>query len=348
MAAAGPMIAKISKGSTFAGVGRYLYAVGKNHEAHSNPRAIAGDGVLRDDRRAWRPWSEDMQWCAERRPEIKKPVWHCSLRAAPEDRLLTDEQWARIAGEHITAMGLTGHPWVAVRHGDDHVHIVACRVDGSGKVWKDSHDYSRAMKSARAIEVEHGLAVVDADRPSSRQAKVTASERSRNERLNRGRGRQLEPERVRLADLMRAARDRAGRGGLTGWHHELERAGVLFEAHTTSTGRVSGYRLSLPGWTDPTGAQVWLKASQVDRSMGWQNLKKALGADRPGGDQLPLTAAQLAAQAFPVSAAEIARAARLAGGRPTTDRGPGPIAPATPARRRGPGDRGPGRDGPSR
>jgi Relaxase/Mobilisation nuclease domain len=341
------MIAKISRGSTFAGVGRYLYSTGKGNEAHVNPRAIAGDSVLLDDRRAWRPWAEDMQWCASQRPQVAKAVWHCSLRAAPEDPILSDDRWARIAREHITAMGLSEHPWVAVRHGDDHVHIVASRVDGHGKVWKGAHDYAQAMKSARAIEQEHGLAVVDADRPNSRLAKTTASERARTARLNRGRGRPQEPERVRLADLMRTARDRAARRGLAAWHRELEHVGVLYEAHTTSTGRVSGYRLSLPGWTDPAGAQVWLKASQVDRGMGWQSLKTALGATGPGGDQLPLTPAQIAAQSFPTSTAvEVARAARIAGGRPAAGRAqPRPATPAAP-RPRDPGDR--GRGGPGR
>jgi hypothetical protein len=51
-----PMISKIRKGSSFAGLGRYLYSTGKHHEAHVNPRVVAGDSVMRDDTRGWRPW----------------------------------------------------------------------------------------------------------------------------------------------------------------------------------------------------------------------------------------------------------------------------------------------------
>ncbi len=334
------MITKISKGSTFAGLGRYLYAVGKGHEAHVDPRAIAGDGVLIDDRRGWRPWSEDLQWCASRRPEIKKPVWHCSLRAAPEDPTLPDARWAQIAAAHVTAMGLDGWPWVAVRHGDDHVHLVVCRVDAAGRLWRDSHDYARAMRSARAIEREQGLAVVDADRPAGRLATTTASERSRTDRLNRRTGRAVDPERVRLAELMHTAQAAAAGQGLAAWHRELERAGVLWQAHVTSSGRVSGYRVSLHGWTDRDGETVWLKASQVDRGLGWQKLRAALGADTAGADRMPATAAQLAAQAFPTAtAAEVERAARLATGRPATGRATAVTGPGAVPRPREHGDR---------
>jgi hypothetical protein len=330
------VIAKISKGKTFAGIGRYLYRVGKGHEAHVNPRVVAGDRVMRDDSRGWRPWVDDMVWCAEQLPDVVRPVWHCSLRAAPEDRLLTDAEWGRIAAEHIETMGLAGHPWVAVRHGDDHVHIVACRVDVQGQVWRDSHDYARATASARTIEQGHGLAAVVPKRANSRLAKTTASERQRTERLNRKHGRTEEPERVRLATRMRVALDnaRAAGGGLAAWHRELDRVRVAYRPVTNPDGsRVIGYRVSLPDWTDADQQQVWLKTSQVDRRMSWPKLRTALGADTAGADRPPRTAAQLAAQAFPHA----------------TRTQPAPASSSGPARPVPPPQRDPrGREGPSR
>jgi hypothetical protein len=66
-------------------------------------------------------------------------VWHCSLRAAPEDPILSDGQWAQISGEFMHGMGLAPYGdhgavrWVAVRHADDHIHIVTtlAREDGT-------------------------------------------------------------------------------------------------------------------------------------------------------------------------------------------------------------------------
>lgn len=56
-----------------------------------------------------------------------KHVWHCSVRAAPEDRTLSDEDWAVIARRVLNATGIApaGDPdacrWVAVRHAEDHI-----------------------------------------------------------------------------------------------------------------------------------------------------------------------------------------------------------------------------------
>ena len=74
-----------------------------------------------------------------------KPVYHLTIAAAKDprtgqllDRYLTDAQWADIAAEYLHRIGLArrdedgGVRWVAVRHADDHVHVVAtlARQDG--------------------------------------------------------------------------------------------------------------------------------------------------------------------------------------------------------------------------
>jgi hypothetical protein len=42
-----------------------------------------------------------------------KPVWHCSMRAAPEDQVLSDGQWAQVAAEvmHRTGLAQTSPHW---------------------------------------------------------------------------------------------------------------------------------------------------------------------------------------------------------------------------------------------
>jgi hypothetical protein len=128
-------------------------------------RVLSG-GVVLDDRRGWRPWAADMAWAASLRPEAARPVWHCALRTAPVDRLLPDPVWAAIATAHVQAMGLAGFLWVAVRHGPDHIHVVARRVDERGRLWRDGHDYARAMRSARVLEHTFGLTPLPAVRPA--------------------------------------------------------------------------------------------------------------------------------------------------------------------------------------
>jgi hypothetical protein len=54
-------------------------------------------------------------------------VWHCPVRLHPDDPVLADEQWQHVANRLMTATGLhqAGCRWIAVRHADDHIHLVA-------------------------------------------------------------------------------------------------------------------------------------------------------------------------------------------------------------------------------
>ena len=120
---------------------RYLYGPGRSNE-HTDPHVVAGwrhpaelEPPLRaDGRRDFRrlngllnqPRAALGQW------GYARPVWHCSLRSAPGDRLLSDDEWAGIAHDVMDRTGLARYGeeddavrWIAVRHAADHVHIVA-------------------------------------------------------------------------------------------------------------------------------------------------------------------------------------------------------------------------------
>ena len=88
-----------------------------------------------------------------------RPVWHCSMRAAPGDRMLSDDQWAVIAHEVMHGTGLSPYGqedqavrWIAVRHGDDHIHLVAmlARQDGG----KPSLSWERYKVRAACLAAE--------------------------------------------------------------------------------------------------------------------------------------------------------------------------------------------------
>lgn len=93
----------------------------------------------------------------------RRPVWHCSVHNHPADPILSDQQWSVIAAEFTAAVGLAppaddgGARWVAVRHGTDHIHIVATlmRQDGA-TVWA-RNDYRRCQQLARDLEHRFGL-----------------------------------------------------------------------------------------------------------------------------------------------------------------------------------------------
>ena len=102
------MIGKVCpRGQDVAGLIRYLYGPGRREE-HTDPHIIAGYRPPSDLEPPLRAnGSRDFRRLAGllRLPHdvlgkwgYAKPVWHCSMRAAPEDRLLSDREWAQHRG----------------------------------------------------------------------------------------------------------------------------------------------------------------------------------------------------------------------------------------------------------
>ncbi len=131
-------------------------------------------------------------------PGYAKPVWHCSVRAAPDDRLLSDAEWAQVAAQVMDRTRLVpagddlGVRWVAVRHAADHVHIVAtlARQDGTQpRVW---NDFYRVREACQDAEARVGLRSTP---PADRTAARCPSRSEVEQAARRGWG---EPPRVTL------------------------------------------------------------------------------------------------------------------------------------------------------
>jgi hypothetical protein len=106
-----------------------------------------------------------------------KPVWHCTIRAHPDDRTLTDDEWVQIATDVMDRTGLSpagqqdnATRWVAIRHGDDHIHIVATLARQDGGELRLPFDYYRVADACRAAEGRYGL------RPARREATTRGPE----------------------------------------------------------------------------------------------------------------------------------------------------------------------------
>ncbi|MFI1532779.1 relaxase/mobilization nuclease domain-containing protein [Streptomyces griseus] len=263
------MIANITKGRKAVGALVYDFGPGRRDE-HINPRIVAGNvtGTPLQVARA-------IDHTARRRPGITAPIWRTSLSLPDEDGILPDAQWSAIATAFIADMGFGGAPWVAVRHGDDHIHLTVSRVDWAGQLLTDRWDYRRAREAADRLEEEHGL-VRAADRfraegPQVRNNELEASKRRRGPEPARP------PEREELRRLVREVRD-ASRGlGRAAFESGLADVGVGVRANVASTGRMNGYSFTLEGWTDGSGEQVWVAASKVARELRWAQLKTVIG-----------------------------------------------------------------------
>lgn len=284
------MIANITKGRKAVGAILYDFGPGRRDE-HVNPRIVAGNvtGTPMQVARA-------IDHTARQRPEIKTPIWRTSLSLPDEDGVLPDAQWAEIATAFVADMGFDGAPWVAVRHGDDHVHLTVSRVDWSGQLLTDRWDYRRARQAADRLEEEHGL-VPARERFRAEGPQVRNNELEAARRRGRAHDTALPPEREELRRIVREVRD-ANRGlGRAAFESGLEDAGVSFRANVApSTGRMSGYSFTLAGWTDGDDAQVWVAASKVAKDLRWADLGKVLG-DGPATPTVPDPRAELVAAA---------------------------------------------------
>jgi hypothetical protein len=188
------MIGKVLRGTNASGLLRYLYGPGQANE-HTDPHLVAGfsdPAELEPERRPG--GSPDLRRLAGLLAQplaalgsrgCDKPVWHCSVRAAPEDRVLSDAEWAQVAAGIMDRTGLAsqgddlGVRWVAVRHAGDHIHIVATLARQDGGKPSTWNDFFRVRGACRDAERRFGLrSTAPADRTAARHATRAEAEQA--------------------------------------------------------------------------------------------------------------------------------------------------------------------------
>jgi hypothetical protein len=278
------VIGKISvpRGERVVGLLYYLYGPGRCEE-HTDPHLVAGwrhpaelEPPLRPD------GSRDFRLLTGllNQPHVAlgprgldRPVWHCALRAAPEDRLLSDAEWAQIAADvmHRTGLSLRGAEeegvrWAAVRHGADHIHLVAVLARQDGRKPRLDFERYRVREACQAAEQRYGLrCTAPADRTAAARSSRAESEKARR----RGQG---EPPRVRLRRLVAAAA--AGAGSEQEFCAQLTQAGVAVRLRYSPSrpGQVTGYAVALAGDTSAAGEPVWYSGGKLAADLTWPKL----------------------------------------------------------------------------
>ena len=185
--------------------------------------------------------------------------WHCSLRTAPGDPVLTDAQWADVAAEVLDRTGLPRGDdgacrWVAVRHADDHIHLVVTLARQDGRRAALHNDFCRVGEGCRAVEERYGLRITAGrDRTAARRpvraeiekaARIgqpeTARDRLRREVQTAAAASTREAEflgRLRAAGVMVRARIQCRRD-------DRPRAGGALALHLDGTGPIGSSPLS--------------------------------------------------------------------------------------------------------
>ncbi|MFI5984294.1 relaxase/mobilization nuclease domain-containing protein [Streptomyces sp. NPDC051555] len=280
------MITKISKaGANTHGVLRYLYGSGRANE-HTDPHLVASwDGFAPDPGRDEASTLAQLatvldlrvKQAGDRAPD--KHVWHCSVRAAPEDRILTDDEWAVIARRILNATGIApaGDPdacrWVAVRHAEDHIHIVATKVRGDLSTPRNWNDYPRADKECAAIEKEYGLRqVVRGDRTAAKRPTRAEQEKARRT------GSATTP-RERLRTTVRTAV--AAATSTEEFFTILRNTNMLVDVQHFPSGDIRGYKVALPDDTNAKGEPVWFSGSTLAPDLSYPKISERLAPTEP-------------------------------------------------------------------
>lgn len=284
------MIGKVTRGSDGAGLLRYLYGPGRANE-HTNPHLVAS--WLGDDRALLDPLepnrtpglgfaglSARLSLPVRLLPDQPdRPVWQCSMRTADGDRRLTDAEWATVAREVVERTGFApaGDPggcrWVAVRHADDHIHVVVvlARQDG-GKV-DTFRDWPKVHAAARAVERRFGLQqVTSPDRTATPAPTRAEVEKAARQGLP-------EPARRWLARQVR----QAAAGSLTQDQFAAALTGrsdlqVSWRYSQQNPGQVTGYRVGRAGDLNADGQQVWFSGSKLAPDLSLPRLQNRWSA----------------------------------------------------------------------
>ncbi|MFC4951027.1 relaxase/mobilization nuclease domain-containing protein [Pseudonocardia sp. GCM10023141] len=293
------MITKVVEGWRVGGLIAYLMGPGRAQE-HVNPRVIASwDG--RDA--AWQPQQTGpTEFDRELGPLIRALrapavaaglpeqdaggkrgyVWHCSVRLAAADRVLTDGEWAEITRELLHGAGVAtrddvgGPRWVAVRHADDHIHIavVLVRQDTCRRFWP-SHDRRRLRTAAKRIERRLGLT-------STAPADGTAARAPQRGEIEKARRQGREPARLELARAVRTAAVAAA--DVESFVDELRGAGYLVEVRRAPSGDPLGYKVARAADVTAAGVPVFYSGSKLAPDLSLPRLLSGWAAAAEGSD----------------------------------------------------------------
>ncbi|MFC4035826.1 relaxase/mobilization nuclease domain-containing protein [Streptomyces polygonati] len=276
-------------GANTRGLLGYLYGPG-THDEHLDPHIVAGFAMLgmpdpgRDENATLTQLGHHLdEPVALRNSEFGKRVtdhvWHCPVRTAPEDRYLSDTEWAQIAQRIVTAAGIAPEGddlacrWIAVRHADDHIHILATTVREDGRRPKLHDSGIRVGNECRQIEKDYGLRRLNkGDRTGTRapsQAEMHKAARLGWEQTSR----------AWLQDRIRAAIPHSTT--VEELLAYLEADGVQIKPRRAPSGDLTGYAAGRPGDLNKDGEQIYHPGGKIAPDLTLPKLQARLGTSTP-------------------------------------------------------------------
>ena len=209
--------------------------------------------------------------------------------------MLSDDESAGIAHEVMHRTGLSPYGqedeavrWVAVRHGNDHIHLVAMLARQDGGKPSLSWERYKVRAACLAAEQRYGLR-------STAPADCTAARlptRAENDKAARC-GLDEAPRVILRRQVTTAA---ASASSEDEFFARLDQARVQVRKRfsVSNPGQVTGYSVTLPGDTTKDGGPVWYGGGKLAADLSWPKLRQRWTPDRvtPGRPDLNLTAAE--------------------------------------------------------
>jgi len=305
----------LSRGDDVRGLLHYLFGKGKKAQ-HVNPHLVAAwiqpadlePPCRKDGRRNFNRLVGLLELPVQlaRGKVADKYVYHVAVRCAPGDPDLGDGAWNHITTEIMHRTGLSergredqGVRWVAVHHGDNHVHIVATLARQDRQPAWPKNDYYRIAEALRDIEKEYGLQfLVQADRTAARG--LTRPETEMASRTGR------EPDRSVLYRHVRAVAAAARTEEEFLAAIEARGLKVRLRYSKAQPSEITGYAVALDH--GPGRTTVWYSGGKLAADLTLPKLRRkwSTGSGRLAGRGMTGPAVRL------VLAREVTRAARAA------------------------------------
>jgi hypothetical protein len=262
---------------------RYLFSTREN-EQHHDPRVIAAwaYATTGDITELQPPLTPDGRYCLRRLTSLlhqpvaaginppDHPVWHCSIHNDADDPVLTDLDWANAATMIMDAVGLSPHGdlhavrWIAVRHADNHIHIVATLVRQDGRTTWAWHDARNVQAACRQLEQQHGLRRLDIDHARQRYPTHAETNKATRQHLS-------EIPRQRLRSEVRAAA--AAASTEQDFYTRIADAGLLLRLHTDHNDHITGYSVALTSHHTAAASAIWYSGHALGRELSLTKLR---------------------------------------------------------------------------
>ncbi|EPM0508530.1 relaxase/mobilization nuclease domain-containing protein [Pseudomonas sp. HD6515] len=262
---------RISRGSGFAGAVKYAQFGDKGKPRDHEGIVIGGNMSSLDPRLI----VQELNATKKIRPDVKRPVWHNSLRL-PKGETMTREKWVSFGDRYMHKMGFSeSNPRVYFLHDDkdgQHIHIIASRVGYDGKLVLGKNENLQSTKIISGLEREFGLTITKAVKYGAdgrikmpARSKISKNEIEKAVRINR------EPERLQLQKILNQALHSPVTA--TQFVESLQAAGVDVRVNIANTGRLNGFTFGLNG--------IYFSGSKLGKAYSCASLiKQGLSYDK--------------------------------------------------------------------